>query len=314
MLQDRDNAPTSPGEMAGSQEWTEIAAARSGALIRLWRGERMLIYFVLPAMIFMALVYLYPLGILVFQSFHTMAGAFTLSGYKVIALNGLFRVVLFNTIKISFMATVATLLLAYPVAYHLANQGPRVRSLLMVLVLLPFWTSVLVKSFAFTVVLGNSGIISSLVARILGMDHPPQLLFNRIGVIIGLTNYFIPFMVFPILTSLLAQDRDLLKAARLMGAGSIRIFWRITFPLSMPGVLAGCLLTFALSLAFFIIPMVIGGPKDLMLANLIDLYTRQTLNWTLAASISMVLFVLSLGLIFALSRIPGGRSVYEVRQ
>ena len=148
----------------------------------------------------------------------------------------LFSKVLWNTLEISFQATVITLLLAYPIAYYLAKQAPRTRAFLMILVLLPFWTSILVKSFAFTIVLGENGMVNSVVTLLPGIEKGPKMLFNRSGVMIGLTHFFIPFMVFPIMTSLLAQNPDLSKAAQLMGSGPMRIFFRITFPLSMPGV------------------------------------------------------------------------------
>ena len=216
---------------------------------------------------------------------------------------------MWNTIEISLMATVVTLLFAYPLAYYLAKQPPRRRAYLMVFVLLPFWTSVLVKSFAFMVVLGENGFINQGLRAIIGGDLPIKLLFNRTGVMIGMTHYFIPFMVFPILTSLLAQSPDLPKAAQLMGSGAMRIFFKITLPLSMPGVMAGSLLTFILSLGFFITPSLMGGRKDMMMANLVDFYMRETLNWPVAAAIACLLLLLSLAFIGLLTRIPGGKSV-----
>jgi len=273
------------------------------------RGTRQAINFVLPALVFMAIAFLYPLAGVLGQSVTAADGALTFAGFVKLGSSRLSRLVLLNTLEISFMATLFTLVLAYPIAYHLAKQPPRRRTLLLILVLLPFWTSILVKSFAFTVVLGEKGTVNSIITLLPGIEHGPTMLFNRTGVMIGLTHYFIPFMVFPILSSLLAQSPDLAKAAQIMGSGSLRIFARITLPLSMPGVMAGSLLTFILSLGFFITPALLGGPKDLMLANLVDFYTRETLNWTLASAISVVLLVLSLLLIFLLSRIPGGRTV-----
>lgn len=273
------------------------------------RQMRLTIYFGLPALIFMAVIFLYPIVGVFSQSVHTIDGLFTWEGYLELWGSSLFSKVLWNTFEISFMATVLTLLLAYPIAYYLAKREPRTRAFLMVLVLLPFWTSILVKSFAFTVVLGENGTINSIITLLPGLDKGPKLLFNRVGVMIGLTHFFIPFMVFPILTSLLAQNPDLAKAAQLMGSGPIRIFARITLPLSMPGVMAGSLLVFIISLGFFITPALLGGRKDLMMANLVDFYTRETLNWTLASSISVILLFLSLFLIFLLSRVPGGKSV-----
>lgn len=273
------------------------------------RQMRLTMYFGLPALIFMAVIFLYPIFGVFYQSVHTIDGIFSWEGYAELWGSSLFSKVLYNTFEISFMATVLTLLFAYPIAYYLAKQTPRRRAFLMVLVLLPFWTSILVKSFAFTVVLGENGTINSIITLIPGIDKGPKLLFNRIGVMIGLCHFFVPFMVFPILTSLVAQSPDLAKAAQLMGSGPVRIFTRITLPLSMPGVMAGSLLVFIISLGFFITPALLGGRKDLMMANLVDFYTRETLNWTLASSISVVLLILSLLLIFLLSRVPGGKSV-----
>ena len=273
------------------------------------RQMRTTIYFGLPALLFMGAIFLYPIIGVFWQSVHTIDGDFTWQGYEKLQGSRLFSKVLWNTLKISFLATVLTLLMAYPIAYYLAKQEPRTRAFLMVLVLLPFWTSILVKSFAFTVVLGENGMVNSVITLLPGIEKGPKMLFNRSGVMIGLTHFFIPFMVFPIMTSLLAQNPDLAKAAQLMGSGPMRIFFRITFPLSMPGVMAGSLLVFIISLGFFITPALLGGRKDLMMANLVDFYTRETLNWTLASSISLVLLILSLLLIFLLSRIPGGKSI-----
>jgi putative spermidine/putrescine transport system permease protein len=296
----RAGPPARPGTTGGTVRATKLEA----------RDARIMLYFVLPCLLFMLAVFLYPIVNVIAQSVMTLDGAFTWAGYKDLLSSRLFRKVLLTTFEISFLATIVTVFFAYPVAYHLAKQPPRARAFYMVLVLLPFWTSILVKSFAFTVVLGTDGIINQGIKALLGQDQGVKLLFNRIGVMIGLAHFFIPFMVFPILTSLLAISPDLPKAAQLMGSGAGRIFFRITLPLSMPGVIAGSLLTFILSLGFFVTPRLLGGRQDIMMANLVDLYTRETLNWTLASSISVVLLVLSLILIFVLTRVPGGRQVF----
>jgi ABC-type spermidine/putrescine transport system permease subunit I len=261
--------------------------------------------FALPALAFMTLVFLYPLLGVLKQSVTGPQDALTLEAYRTLAGSRLFGRVLWNTFEISTLATVLTAVLAYPIALYLAGQPARRRAFLLVLVLLPFWTSILVKTFAFTVVLGENGLVNQTIALLPGIERGPKLLFNRAGVMIGLTHFFVPFMVFPILASLLALNPELARAAMLMGAGPVRIFLRITLPLSMPGVIAGALLTFILALGFFVTPALLGGRQDMMLANLVDFYTRQTLNWTVASAISVVLLALSLVLIFILSRSPG---------
>ena len=275
------------------------------------RQMRLALYFITPAMAFITLILVYPLWGVIQQSVVSEDGDFTLAGYRDLETSVLFHKVLWNTFEISLTATVITLLFAYPVAYHLAKQTPRRRAFLMLLVLLPFWTSILVKSFAFLIVLGEHGFVNEGIRLFTGAERGIKLIFNRVGVMVGLTHFFIPFMVFPILTSLLALNPDLPKAAQIMGSGPVRIFWRVTLPLSMPGLLAGSLLVFILSLGFFITPELLGGRKDMMVANIIDFYTRETLNWTFASSIAVVLLVLSAGFIFLLSRVPGGKSFVE---
>jgi ABC-type spermidine/putrescine transport system permease subunit I len=277
--------------------------------MRISRDTRFAVLFLLPALVFMGGIFAVPLGIVVRQSVTDENGLFTWNGYRELLSSPLFFRVLETTFEISLVATLITLVIAYPIAYHLAHQPPRWRAFLFALVLLPFWTSILVKSFAFMVIFGDSGFIASIIKSVLGPEYTPRLMFNRTGVIIGLVHFFIPFMTFPILSSLVLRDPDLPKAAQIMGAGSWRIFWRVTFPLSLPGVMAGCLLTFVLSLGFFVTPALLGGRKDVMMANLVDLYMRQTFNWTAAAAVSVVLLMVSVLFIVLLSRLPGGRAV-----
>ena len=259
--------------------------------------------FLAPVVLLMSAVFLVPLG----QMAVTSLDGFALSGraYGELASSTLFQRVLVNTFEISIGSTLATLLIGYPIAYHLSRVPPTRRATYMVLVLLPFWTSILVKSFAFTVILGEQGIINSLLRGAFGAAAAMPLLFNRAGAIIGMVHFLLPFMVFPILVSLLAQGTDLHKAARVMGAGRARIFWRITFPLSIPGVIAGCIMTLVLSLGSFVTPALLGGRKDLMMANLVDFYTRVSLDWGVSSAIAVILLLLTGGLIALLAQLPG---------
>jgi len=288
---------------------TEIASASGAEIQAPAAGGRVNRYalFVLPALTLMAGIYVYPLWIVVEQSVHDDKGVLTIEGYRELLTGPLFFRVLWTSLEIDVMATAIALVAAYPIAYHLSRQTSRRRMVLSGLVLLPLWTSVLVKSLAFIVVFGDSGIVAAGL-RWLGLE-PPQMMFNRTGVLIGLVHYFIPFMAFPILSSLLQRDPSLEKAARIMGAGRLRIFWRIIVPLSMPGVLAGCLLSFILCLGFFVTPALLGSRKDVMLANLIDFYLRQTFDWTIAAAASVLLLMLSAVFIVLLARVPGGRKL-----
>ncbi len=263
-----------------------------------------LLCFVLPAVLFMTAVFAVPLAGVVRQSLVGPTGNVSLSAYANLLHSPLFYKVGWSTISITVFSTVTTLLMAYPVAYYLSGLTPKTRSLLMVLVLVPFWTSILVKSFAFTVILGQTGVVNTILGRI-GLP-PASLLFNRLGVVLGMSHFLVPFMLFPILSSLLSRPPELVRAAEIMGAGRLRIFLTIILPLSVPGILAGTLLVMILSLGFFIVPALLGGRGDMMLANLIDFYVRESLNWQMAACISVLLMIFALLAALGLSRIPGG--------
>jgi putative spermidine/putrescine transport system permease protein len=204
----------------------------------------------------------------------------------------LFRRSLATTFEISAMGALLSLLLGYPVALHLSRLSPRARAFCMILVLVPFWTSILVKSYAFTVLLGKQGIVNSALSWLFGSGVEVPMLFNRVGVMVGMTNYLVPFVVFPVLASLLAIDRSVYRAVEIMGAKPPTVFWRVTLPLSMPGVASALISTFVMSTGFFVIPALLGGRQDVMLANLVDFYTRETLDWNMAAAIGVILLAI----------------------
>ena len=250
--------------------------------------QRSVVLYVFPALIFTAAVFIAPLASVIGQSFWN--GEFTFSSYYNVVGSSLFQKVLVNTVVISFSSTIVALLFAYPIAYHMAKQEPRRRAILMMIVLIPFWTSILVKSYALMIILGRNGIINTAVGYF-GIPALP-LLFNRFGVIVGTIHTLIPFMIFPILNSLLARDPDLGRAAQIMGAGKLRIFLKVTLPLSMPGVAASFLLAVVHTFGFYVTASLLGGRGDLMMANLVDLYTREILDWNMAATIAVLLFLL----------------------
>lgn len=263
-------------------------------------NTRTVVILLLPLCLLMLVFFLWPLGLVGWTSIYD--NGLTFDGYVRVATSSLIHKVMASTIEISVLATLVSLVLGYAIALHLSRMNPRRRVPYLVMVMLPFWTSILVKSFAFTIVLGNAGVINQFLQWISGGAWHVDMLFNRVGVIVGMTNYLLPFMVLPIMASLLNQNRNLQFAAEIMGAGPVRIFTRITLPLSLPGVFAGSLMCLTLSLGMYITPALLGGRQDMMLANLVDFYTRQTLDWTLASAIAIVLLVFSCALILMLIR------------
>ena len=266
--------------------------------------------FLAPFFAFVTAVFLLPLLMIFYYSFS--GDGFTLAYYQELISGTLYVSVLWTTVEIAVSTAALTLLLAYPVAYYLAQQPPKRRAFLAMFLLLPFYTSILVKSFAFMVFLGHQGIANTVLRFMLGPEAGLEMMFNRFGVYVGLTHNYLPYMVFPILLSLLAQDPALRKAAEIMGAGRQRIFWRVTFPLSMPGVLAGVLLTVILTLGQFITPSLLGGRKDLMMANLVDFHIKEAMDWGMASTIAVVLMVLSSLVLLLLAKVRGGQ-IFEQR-
>ncbi|UVO30465.1 ABC transporter permease [Bradyrhizobium arachidis] len=268
-------------------------------------GRRELVGFLGPVTSLMAFGLLLPLA---FITYNSLGGEhLSLKAYTELFNSALFLKVTWTTIQISFSAALLSVVLAYPIALHLSRVSDRWRPLFMVLVLLPFWTSILVKSYSFVVVLGEHGLVNNgLVA--LGLPRLP-LMFNRVGVLVGMTNYLVPFVVFPLLANLLGQSLELRRAAAVMGASDLRIFWQVTFPLSLPGLLAGGIMCFVISLGSFVTPALLGGRHDMMVANLIDFYTRESLDWSVASAIAVLLFAAGGTLLLLLGKVQGSKSL-----
>lgn len=266
-------------------------AYRSGGFLKLTRSLGFGT-FVLPLTLFMASVFCVPLLGVIRTSLYQ--DGWSLDAYRSFATGFLFHRALLNTLSIGFLTGLVAVIFGYFVAYHLARMSERKRRFYLILVMLPFWTSILVKSFAFTVILGTSGIVNNAIQAITGTDIVIPMIFNRAGVVIGLVHWLIPFTVFPILSSLLSQDKALRDAAEVMGARPVDIFWKVTFPLSMPGVLAGGLMASVIAMGSFVTPSLLGGRGDRMMANLVDFYVREALDWRMASAIAVILILVAL--------------------
>lgn len=210
-----------------------------------------------------------------------------------------------RTIWIGLVVTALCLVLGYPVAFLLASASPKYRALVMLLLLLPFWTSLLVRTTAWLVLLQNEGIVNDLLTGLGLFEAPQQLIRNRLGVYVAMTHILLPFMVLPIFSVMKGIPPVLMQAAYSLGSGPIRAFLSVYLPQSLPGVAAGTLLVFIMSLGYYITPALVGGPGDQMLSYFIAENAGATLNWGLAAALSVVL-MLCVGLAFAiLARVVG---------
>ncbi|MBL8709378.1 MAG: ABC transporter permease [Rhodospirillaceae bacterium] len=217
----------------------------------------------------------------------------------------LFVDVFIRTLGISTMVTVATLLLGFPLAYILATLPVRHSNLLMIFVLLPFWTSLLVRTTAWVVVLQTEGPINDLLLWTGLTDERLQLIFSRFGTIVAMTHIQLPFTLLPIYSVMKTISPNYVRAARSLGSGPFHAFWTIYFPQTMPGIAAGCLLTFILCLGYYITPALVGGPTDQMISYFVALYTNRELNWGQASALGGILLLATLVLYAVYNRLVG---------
>jgi putative spermidine/putrescine transport system permease protein len=217
----------------------------------------------------------------------------------------LFRDVFVRTFSISLTVTLATLLLGFPVAYLLATLPTKTSNLLMIMVLLPFWTSLLVRTTAWVALLQTEGVINDLLVWTGILNEPVQLIFNRFGTIVAMTHIQLPFTILPIYSVMKTIPSTHVRAARSLGAGPFYAFWRVYFPQTIPGIGAGCLLTFILSLGYYITPALVGGPTDQMVSYFVAFYTNQELNWGMASALGIILLVLTTMLYLLYNRLVG---------
>lgn len=213
--------------------------------------------------------------------------------------------VFLRTLNISLTVTVATLLLGFPLAYLLATLPTRTSNLLMILVLLPFWTSLLVRTTAWFVLLQDNGTINDLLQALHLTHGPLPLIFSRFGTVVAMTHIQLPFTLLPIYSVMKTISPSYVRAGRSLGAGPFYAFWKIYFPLTVPGIAAGCLLTFILALGYYITPALVGGPTDQMVSGIIEQAMNSENNWGKASALGAILLTATLILYFIYNRLVG---------
>jgi putative spermidine/putrescine transport system permease protein len=213
----------------------------------------------------------------------------TLFNYRKFLFDPYYLGVLVGTLKISLMVTVAAAVTGYPVAAYLARARSRERAILMLLVVSPLLVSLVIRSFGWVIVLGPKGLVNAVLLGLGLATTPVKLIYTESAVVVGLTHVFYPFMVLAIYSALQNVDPAVVRAARNLGAGPIQTFWWVTLPLSTPGVLAGSLIVFALSVSSFVTPTLLGGPWVKVVAYLVWEQSLVVLDWGFAAAISVIL-------------------------
>ena len=210
-----------------------------------------------------------------------------------------------RTFWMGLVITAICLVLAYPLAYLLANLPTRTSNLLMILVLLPFWTSILVRVAAWIVLLQSGGLINSALIAMGVIDQPLQLVFNRTGVYVAMVHIMLPFMILPIFSVMKGISPSYMRAAISLGCHPFASFWRVYFPQTLAGVGAGCLLVFILSIGYYITPALLGSPGDQMISYFVAFYTNSTINWGMATALGGLLLLATMLLYVVYSWLVG---------
>lgn len=253
-------------------------------------NNEMLLY---PVLAFLLIFFVLPIGWFFIKSALDYDGNFFLMLYQTFTSN-LFVSVALKTVWLSLIVTLLALLCAYPVAYTMARSGSLNFTLIIICVIVPYFTSIIVRTYSWMIILGTRGVINTFLMQTGLIDKPINLMYNMVGVTIGMTYVLLPYFVLTLFSTMKGIDMWLLQAGRSMGASNFYIFRRVFFPLSMPGIVSGFLIVYILAVGFFVTPALMGGPNDVMLAMLIQRNIEVSVNWPLASALSLFLLVITL--------------------
>jgi putative spermidine/putrescine transport system permease protein len=284
------------------QGWAPMhPAARDAAAEHQRREDRKMLFLMTPALAVIVVLLIVPLAWLSWQSIYH-DGGFTLANYRRV-FTGTYLDTFLLTFKLSFIVTGLTLVLGYPVAYFAASQSPRVSSLILGMVVLPFWTSVLVRTYAWLVLLQRTGLVNKVLMSMGIVDTPLQLAYNQLGTVIAMVHILLPFMVLPLYSAMQKIPANLVQAGASLGGSPLHVFLRVFLPLSMSGVLAGVTLVFVLCLGFYITPELMGGGKSIMVSMVVSRNVEIYNSWGAASAVSLVLLVCVFAIFFLASRV-----------
>ncbi|MBN8873431.1 MAG: ABC transporter permease [Rhodospirillales bacterium] len=268
-------------------------------------------WIILPAL-FMLAFFVIPLGRVLFTSL-SPADGIGLGAYQALFRDAVFSIVLLETLRIALMVTLGCLVLAYPVAYVVAELRGRWQRLALAMILLPFWTSAVIRSYAWLVIFQRQGPFNQVLLGLGVIDRPLRPLNSGLALDVGMLHIMLPFMLLPLLSAMWRIDRRLLLAASVLGAPPWRQFVHVYLRLSLPGVAAGCALVFITSLGFYITPALLGGSGTMMVSQLIYQQASRLLNWPLASASGSVLLILTSVLFVLYQRIGQPRTARRAR-
>ncbi|MET3384076.1 ABC transporter permease [Variovorax paradoxus] len=262
-----------------------------------------------PLLLLLLLAFVAPVLLMMPLSLHPyvpgtgIAAGWTLENYTSILTDEYYREVVVRTLVLGFGVTAICLLLGYPLAYYIANAGPKMRLTLTMLVIFPMLLNLVVRSFGWIALLANRGLVNNLLIDIGLIERPIKMMFNLFGLLVGMSHIFLPFMVLMLVPAIQAISKDVQAAAYTLAASRLRVFWSITLPMSASGILSGSILVFVLTISALVTPRMLGGPTYKVMATLIYDDFLQTLDWPAGAAMSFALTALTLVVIGLSSRV-----------
>jgi ABC-type spermidine/putrescine transport system permease subunit I len=273
--------------------------------------EARLLGLLVPGVAVLLVALVLPIAVMTFLSFVGEDGSFSLVNYQRIWESDVYSRIFGITFLVALLTTTIVVLIGYPLSYFLSQLPRRIANIAMFAVLMPFWTSVLVRTYAWLILLQNRGIINNMLTKFGFIDEPLALANNLTGTLIGMVHVVLPFLVLPLYASMKGIDANLMAAASNLGARPTRAFWDVFFPLSLPGLLSGALIVFVICLGFYVTPAVLGGGKVIMVAMRIDTNVRMYSSWGAASALGVTLVVMTallLGLAYWASKQRAGRA------
>lgn len=263
------------------------------------RKRTSLLVLLLPATIFLVIFFVVPLLILLLYSFLERGNygginwIFTLDNYQRLG-NGIYWGVLGRSCWLAFLTTIACLLIGYPIAFFIATRSKQWRNILLLLVIIPFWTNFLVRTYAWMILLRTEGVINTTLQNLHFIDQPLTLLFTPFAVAVGLIYGYLPFMILPLYATIERFNFTLVEASHDLGANDLKTFWRVMLPLTRRGIMAGSFLVFIPSVGAFITPDLLGGAKTIMIGNLIQNQFLKSRDWPFGSTLSILMMAVVL--------------------
>tara|TARA_B100000989_G_scaffold297348_1_gene282902 strand:- start:689 stop:1576 length:888 start_codon:yes stop_codon:yes gene_type:complete len=257
----------------------------------------------LPYFLVVALLIILPVGWLFYLSFIGRDGGFSLENYERMIKSRAYIRIFITTFKISILTTLICVLIGYPLAYFMSQLTRKWANICMIGVLIPFWTSLLVRTYAWLVLLQKKGLLNNMAIDIGLISEPIKFVHNTTGTLIGMVHIMLPFLILPLYANMRSIDKECIKAASSLGATPTRAFWTVFFPLSLPGLLAGLLIVFVLCLGFYVTPAILGGGRVIMAAMKISSNIELYFSWGAASALGVVLLVVTGIILFIASKL-----------